>query len=182
MDHPQTHPPWRTQPPTPLAHAFGGGRISVLPHSAPRTGRSCFFPVIGPGPGFLQVPGAVLGQNGPKPAHFAIPRPWAPWAYGPLGLWSALGPLGPWPMAGQRVERNTVAETHPGYRGDICFRLGTPVPVALGPGRGPAALVAASLLDALEHPSRPRAPVTHHRRLGRFSLEITKNAETKDDE
>ena len=51
------------------------GRPDFFPRSTPSTGKLCFS-VFGPGPGFLEVPRAVLGQNGLKPPFFVFSCPW----------------------------------------------------------------------------------------------------------
>ena len=86
-------------------------RASSVILTRSRTTGNCVFGVFGLGPGFLQVPKAVLGQNGPKRHETAVsdrklsrPRAscgqpsWIAWFHfppfsGPLVLWGPPGAL-----------------------------------------------------------------------------------------
>ena len=51
-------------------------RGNIFFHFGPPSTGKLRFSVFGPGPGFIQVPTAVLGQNGPKSLYFAFSRLW----------------------------------------------------------------------------------------------------------
>ena len=87
-----------------FARKTGFGRKKLVSvdfcFGTPCTG-NLHFSDFGPGPGFLLVPRAVLGQNSLKPSYFVISRPWESGC-------------------------KKVADNHPEYRGNFFFHFRPP--------------------------------------------------------